>query len=53
MGRLASVFKEGSKWKPLFMSILMMAIGYGLHKGIVDNYLAEVAGMKEIDRGAT
>lgn len=53
MGKIASVFKEDSKWKTLFMSILMMAIGYGLHKGIVDNYLAEIVGMKEFDRGAT
>ncbi len=35
------------------MSILMMAIGYGLHKGIVDNYLAEIVGMGEMDRGIT
>lgn len=53
MNKIEAVFKENSKWKPLFMSILMMAIGYGLHKGIVDNYLAEVVGMKEFDRGAT
>ncbi|MCQ2611589.1 MAG: MFS transporter [Treponema sp.] len=53
MGKIAAVFKDNTKWKPLFMSILMMAIGYGLHKGIVDNYLAEVVGMKEFDRGAT
>ena len=30
-----------------------MTVGYGLYKGIVDNYLAEVAGMDEFDRGAT
>ena len=29
----------------------MMAIGYGLHKGIVDNYLAEIVEMGEFGRG--
>ncbi len=53
MGRIASVFKEDTKWKTLFLSILLMSIGYGLHKGIVDNYLAEVVKMGEMDRGAT
>ena len=53
MNKIAAVFKDETKWKTLFMSILMMAIGYGLHKGIVDNYLAEIVGMKEFDRGAT
>ncbi len=37
----------------LFLSIFMMAIGYGLHKGILDNYLAEVVKMNGMDRGIT
>lgn len=53
MGRIASVFRDETKWKTLFLSILMMSIGYGLHKGIVDNYLAEMVGMGEMDRGLT
>lgn len=53
MSRISAVFKDDTKWKTLFMSILMMSVGYGLHKGIVDNYLAEIVGMKEFDRGAT
>lgn len=53
MSKVSAVFNENTKWKSLFLSILMMAIGYGLHKGIVDNYLAEVVEMKEFDRGAT
>lgn len=51
MEKIAAVFKKETKWKTLFTSILMMAIGYGLHKGIVDNYLAEIVGMGEMDRG--
>lgn len=53
MGKIAAVFKDGTKWKTLFLSILMMSIGYGLHKGIIDNYLAEIVGMGEMDRGVT
>ncbi len=53
MSKIASVFKNDTKWKTLFLSILMMSVGYGLHKGIVDNYLAEVVGMGEMDRGVT
>ena len=53
MEKIDAVFKKEIKWKTLFTSILMMAIGYGLHKGIVDNYLAEIVGMGEMDRGVT
>lgn len=53
MGKIAAIFKDGTKWKTLFLSIFMMSIGYGLHKGIVDNYLAEIVGMGEMDRGVT
>lgn len=53
MGKIAAIFKDGTKWKTLFLSILMMSIGYGLHKGIIDNYLAEIVGMGEMDRGVT
>lgn len=53
MKKISDIFKSETKWKTLFLSILMMAIGYGLHKGIVDNYLAEVVGMGEMGRGIT
>lgn len=51
MNKLSSIFKESSKYKMLFLSIFMMAVGYGLHKGILDNYLAEVVKMNGMDRG--
>lgn len=53
MGKVAEIFKSETKWKTLFLSILMMSIGFGLHKGIIDNYLAEIVGMGEMDRGLT
>lgn len=53
MEKLSQIFKSDAKWKTLFASILMMSIGFGLHKGIIDNYLAEIVGMLETDRGLT
>jgi len=46
-----SVFKQNTRYKALFLSLLLSAIGYGLYKGVIDNYLAEVVGMGEFDRG--
>lgn len=35
MEKIDAVFKKETKWKTLFTSILMMAIGYGLHKRLL------------------
>lgn len=48
---LKTIFKEGTRYKALFLSLLLCAIGSGLHKGILDNYVAEMAHMNELDRG--
>ncbi|MCQ2183396.1 MAG: MFS transporter [Bacteroidales bacterium] len=48
-----SIFKEGSRYKALFTALLLSAIGYGLYKGVIDNYMAEVVRMNEVDRGLT
>lgn len=45
------VFKENTRFRALFASLLLSAIGFGLYKGVIDNYLAEVAAMTEMDRG--
>ncbi|MCQ2163555.1 MAG: MFS transporter [Bacteroidales bacterium] len=47
------VFKEGTSYKALFLSLLLSAIGFGLYKGVVDNYLAEIVRVNEVDRGVT
>ena len=49
--RMKNVFKENSSFKLFFMSLLLTGLGYGIYKGIIDNYLAEVVGMREFDRG--
>ena len=53
MDILGKVFKEKSSYKAFLISLLLSAIGYGLYKGVLDNYLAEVVHMGEMDRGIT
>ncbi len=51
--KLKSVFREGSAYKIFLLSLLVTGLGYGLYKGMIDNYLAEIVGMGELDRGIT
>lgn len=48
-----SVFMEDSKYKVFLISLLITGLSYGLYKGMLDNFLAEVVGMGEMDRGVT
>lgn len=49
--RLQQVFRKESGFRAFLLSILVMGIGYGLYKGLIDNYLAEIVTMNELDRG--
>lgn len=51
MNFLKSTFKEGSKYQLFFISIIATGLAYGIYKGIIDNYLAEIVTMGEFDRG--
>ena len=53
MNRIRSTFRENSKYKALLLTILITGLSYGLYKGMLDNYLAEVVKMGEMDRGIT
>ena len=53
MNKLKSLFKEDSKFKVLLISVLITGLSYGLYKGMLDNFLAEIVGMGEMDRGVT
>jgi len=53
MNRIRETFRAESKYKALLLSVLMMGLAYGLYKGMLDNYLAEVVKMGEMDRGVT
>ena len=46
-------FQENSSYKTFFTTLLIMGLAYGLYKGMLDNFLAEVVGMGEMDRGVT
>ena len=50
---LKETFREGTRYRALFLSLLLSAIGYGLYKGVIDNYMAEVVMINEMERGVT
>lgn len=52
-GQMKETFREDSMFKVLLLSILITGLSYGLYKGMLDNFLAEVVGMGEMDRGVT
>ncbi len=51
MQKMKQIFIEGSKFKIFLLSVLITGLSYGLYKGMLDNFLAEVVGMGEMDRG--
>lgn len=53
MDRSREIFRENTKFKMLLISVLITGLSYGLYKGMIDNFLAEVVGMGEMDRSVT
>ncbi len=53
MNKLKSVFQENTPFKVFLLSVLITGISYGLYKGMLDNFMAEIVGMSEADRGVT
>ena len=51
--RLRETFSEDSCYKIFFAALAIAGLGYGIYKGVLDNYLAEIVGMGEMDRGIT
>ena len=51
MNKFKEVFREDSGYKAFFISLLTMGLGYGIYKGVLDNFLSEVVAMGELDRG--
>ncbi len=51
--KIRDTFKANTAYGPLLISILCTGLGYGIYKGILDNYLAEIVGMGQFDRGLT
>ena len=50
---LTDTYREGNNYKFLLLSVLITGLSYGLYKGMLDNFLAEVVAMGEMDRGIT
>lgn len=50
---MKNIYREDSKFKLFLLSILVTGLAYGLYKGMLDNFLAEVVAMGEMDRGIT
>ena len=53
MKRFQAVFRSDSGYKPFFLSLILFALSYGLYKGVIDNYLAEIVGMSAFDKGVS
>ena len=51
ISQIKGAFMEDSRFKVFLISILITGLSYGLYKGMLDNFLAEVVGMGEMDRG--
>ncbi len=53
MKKLKNIFIENTPFKAFLISILITGISYGLYKGMLDNFMAEIVGMSEADRGVS
>ena len=53
MNRIKNAFREETGYRWLLLAILITGLSYGLYKGMLDNYLAEVVKMGEMGRGVT
>ena len=51
--RIRRTFRQESEYKAFFVSMITFALAYGLYKGIIDNYLAEIVGMSAFDKGVS
>ncbi len=48
---IRNVFKNEAGVRYFLLSLVLTGIGYGIYKGIIDNYFAEVVKIGEFDRG--
>ena len=53
MTRARDIFRADSQDRAFLLSIITFALSYGLYKGVIDNYLAEIVGMSEFDKGVS
>ena len=53
MAKLNEIYRADSKYRAFLLSIVIFSIAFGLYKGVIDNYLAEIVGMSEFDKGVS
>lgn len=53
MNRLQNTFRAETKYQSFFLSMVVFGMAYGLYKGVIDNYLAEIVTMTEFDKGVS
>ena len=53
MNKIKTIFQNNPIVKMFLLSILVTGLSFGLYKGMLDNFLAEVVQMGEMDRGVT
>ena len=49
--RLREIFREDSSYKAFLLTLVISGLSYGIYKGMIDNYLAEIVTMGDFDRG--
>lgn len=49
--KTTAIFKENTSFKVFLWSLLVTGLGFGIYKGIIDNYMAEIVQMGEFQRG--
>ncbi|MBR4807364.1 MAG: MFS transporter [Lachnospiraceae bacterium] len=53
MWKLSDIFKENTSYKMFIVSVVGIGLSWGLYKGIIDNYLAEIVSMNSFDKGVS
>ncbi|MBQ4578274.1 MAG: MFS transporter [Clostridia bacterium] len=53
MGKIKEIFRENTTFRVFLLTVIVSGLSYGLYKGMLDNFLAEIVGMGEMDRGVT
>jgi MFS family permease len=49
--KLQSIYKDGVKFSRFLATLALSGIAYGLYKGVLDNYLAEIVHFPPFERG--
>ena len=48
-----AIFQQGTPFRFFLISVLIGGLAYGLYRGMLDNFLAEIVHMGEMGKGVT